>query len=185
MVSQLIAAPPTCLQSPQAPQARGRRLERRLGEVTKQAARLTEAMLESDAPVASFAGKIAALESERVSLEAKLAQLSAPVKIVALHPAAVSHYLEVVDDLAAAIGKRDGESRMAASIRELIESVVVKRTQPGEPIQLRVNGRLAALIGEPVFPDGSLSGVKLVAGERYGLNPNYDILVFSMECAGL
>jgi site-specific DNA recombinase len=83
-------------------------LERRLGEVTRQAARLTEAMLESDAPVASFTGKIAALETERVSLEAKLAQLSAPVKVVALHPAAVSHYLEVVDDLAAAIGKRDG-----------------------------------------------------------------------------
>jgi hypothetical protein len=40
---------------------------------------------------------------------------------------------------------------MASGIRELIESVVVKRTEAGEPIQLRVNGRLAALIGEPGF----------------------------------
>jgi hypothetical protein len=58
--------------------------------------------------------------------------LSAPVKVVALHPAAVSHYLQVVDDLAAAIGKRDGASQMATAIRELIEGVVVKRTKPGD-----------------------------------------------------
>jgi hypothetical protein len=58
---------------------------------------------------------------------------------------------------------------MADVVRELIESVVVERTKPGEPLRLRVNGRLAALIGEPVFPESSLSGVKMVAGE--GLEP--------------
>jgi hypothetical protein len=58
---------------------------------------------------------------------------------------------------------------MAASVRELIESVVVHRTEAGQPIRLKVNGRLAALIGQPVFPDGSVVGVKMVAGE--GLEP--------------
>ena len=54
---------------------------------------------------------------------------------------------------------------MATGVRELIESVVVIRTEPDEPVRLKVNGRLAALIGAPAFPDGSLSGVKTVAGE--------------------
>ena len=60
-------------------------------------------------------------------------------------------------------------SREIDAVRELVESVVVERTEPGEPIRVRVNGRLAALIGAPVFPESSLSGVKLVAGE--GLEP--------------
>jgi hypothetical protein len=51
------------------------------------------------------------------------------------------------------------------------ESIVVHRTEPGEPIRVKVNGRLAALIGAPAFPEGSMSGVKMVAGERYLRSP--------------
>ena len=58
---------------------------------------------------------------------------------------------------------------MAQALRELIDSVVVQRTEPGEPVRLKVNGRLAALVGVPLFPQGSLSGVNLVA--REGLEP--------------
>lgn len=159
-------------------------LERKLGEVTRKLGRLTDAMLDSDAPVANFTGRIAALEKQRTEIETELASLSAPVKVVALHPAASAHYLKVVNDLAAAISARDGTSIMAASIRELIESVTVHRTEPGEPVRLKVNGRLAALIGAPVFPEGSLSGVKMVARARYGVNPHAELPVFSMECTG-
>lgn len=151
-------------------------LRRRLGEVTRQASRLTDAMLESDAPVAQFTGKIAALEREKNEIEAKLASLAEPVKVVALHPSAVAHYLKVVDDLASEIHAR--------GIRELVESVVVQRTERGEPVRLTVNGRLAALIGAPAFPQGSMSGVKVVAGARYGVDPYTDMPVFSMECMG-
>ena len=144
-------------------------LQRRLAEVTRKAARLTEAMLESDQPVAAFTGKIAALDREKSEIETALAKLAAPLTVVALHPAAQAHYLKVVEDLAAAVRERDGASRMASAIRELIESVVVQRTEPGQPVRLTVNGRLAALVGAPLFPQGSLSGVKMVAGE--GLEP--------------
>jgi hypothetical protein len=82
------------------------------------------------------------------------------------HPAV---NLRSPENLAQAIRQRDGATAMAGSISELIESVVVQRTEPGEPVRLRVDGHLAALIGEPVFPDGSMSGVKVVAGE--GLEP--------------
>jgi site-specific DNA recombinase len=64
---------------------------------------------------------------------------------------------------------RTGSSEIESAIRELIESIVVHRTLPQDPIRLTVNGRLAALIGEPVFPQGSMSWVKMVAGE--GLEP--------------
>jgi hypothetical protein len=157
-------------------------LERRLAEVTRKLVRLTEAMLESDTPVASFTGKMTALEREKTEIETALAGFAAPVRVVALHPAAQEHYLNVVNDLAAAIKERSGKTEMATSIRELIESVVVHRTAPGEPIRLTVNGRLAALIGQPVFPQGSLSGVKMVAGARYGVEPRHEMPVFSMEC---
>jgi site-specific DNA recombinase len=144
-------------------------LQHRLGEVTRQAARLTDIMLESYEPVSSFTGKIMVLEKEKIAIEAEIASLAAPITVVALHPGATAHYLKVVDDLASAIRQRDGAGSMASAIRELIESVVVHRTEPGEAVRLKVNGRLAALIGKPVFPDGSLSGVKVVAGE--GLEP--------------
>lgn len=157
-------------------------LERQLGEATRKLARLTEAMLDSDAPIASFTAKIAAIEREKAELEAKLAQASEPAKVVSLHPAAQEHYLKVVTDLAAAIRERGDRSGMAAPVRELIESVVVHRTAPGEPVHLTVNGRLAALIGRPAFPQGSLSGVKLVAGARYGVEPRLQVPVFAMEC---
>jgi site-specific DNA recombinase len=86
-----------------------------------------------------------------------------------LHPAAQERYLSVVENLAAEIRSGGPQAGMAEGVRDLIESVVVERTKPGEPIRLKVNGRLAALIGEPLFPESSLSGVKLVAGE--GLEP--------------
>jgi hypothetical protein len=52
------------------------------------------------------------------------------------------------------------ENGMSEAVRELIKSVVVERTKPGEPIRLKMNGRLAALIGKPLFPESSLSGIK-------------------------
>jgi len=159
-------------------------LSRQLSDTTRRLSRLMEAMLDSDAPVAEFTGKISDLEREKLRLQSELERLSEPVKVVALHPAATAHYLKVVDNLASAIAARDGTTAMAASIRELIESVTVHRTEPGGPVWLTVNGRLAALIGAPVFPDGSVSGVKVVAGARYGVNPNEGIPLFAMECIG-
>jgi hypothetical protein len=122
-------------------------------------------MLESETPVTGFTAKLFELEDERRVTEAKLEELTAPQKAVALHPAARERYLQVVDDLAAAINVGKPAEEIVDAVRELIDSVVVEKTLPGEPIRLKVNGRLAALIGEPVFPEGSLSGVKMVAGE--------------------
>ena len=68
-----------------------------------------------------------------------------------------------MENLATAIRDNGSDSEMARAVRELIKDVIV------EPVRVKVNGRLAALIVEPVSPESSLSGVKLVA--REGLEP--------------
>jgi site-specific DNA recombinase len=133
-------------------------LERKIGELNRKIARLTEAMLESETPVTGFTAKLFELEDERRVTEAKLEELTAPQKAVALHPAARERYLQVLDDLAAAINVGKPAEEIVDAVRELIDSVVVEKTLPGEPIRLKVNGRLAALIGEPAFPEGSVGG---------------------------
>ena len=57
------------------------------------------------------------------------------------------------------------DAGIADAFREMIDDVIGERTEPGQPVRLMVNGRLAALIGEPLFTESSLSGVKLVARE--------------------
>ena len=74
-----------------------------------------------------------------------------------------------MENLAIAIRDNGTDSEMAEAVRELIDDVIVERTEPGKPVRVRVNGRLAALIAEPLFPESSLSGVKMVA--REGLEP--------------
>jgi phage host-nuclease inhibitor protein Gam len=140
-------------------------LEKKLGEINRKIGRLTDAMIESDAPVSQFTGKITELGREKQRLESTLQDLSAPSTTISLHPAAQERYLSLVENLAAEIRSGGSQAGMAEAVRDLIESVVVERTESGEPIRLKVNGRLAALLGEPLFPESSLSGVKLVARE--------------------
>ncbi|MDB5607090.1 MAG: Recombinase [Bradyrhizobium sp.] len=148
----------------------GPKLEKALGELNRKIARLTEAMIDSDAPISQFTAKISDLNAEKQKLEKQLLDLSPLATTVALHPAALERYLSVVGDLATTINAEEGwVGDMAEAIRQLIESVIIKKTLPGEPIRLKVNGRLAALIAEPIFPESSSSGVKLVA--REGLEP--------------
>ena len=61
--------------------------------------------------------------------------------------------MSVVENLAAEIRGGKPKVGIEEAVRDLIESVVVERTKPGEPIRLKVNGRLAALVVEPLFPE--------------------------------
>ncbi len=82
----------------------------------------------------------------------KLKDLTVPNKTVALHPAAQEHYLNVVNNLASATRDLSPVDEIVDAIRELIESVIVEKTLPGEPIKLKVNGRLAALMTADTRP---------------------------------
>jgi site-specific DNA recombinase len=145
------------------------RLERELAEVGRKLDRAIAAMLSSSAAVESFTSAIGNLEGEQQRLKSELSNLPEAVNVVSLHPAAQAKYLRVVDDLAAAIRDRKPASEISVAIRDLIETVTVMKTAPGEPLKIDVQGKLAALLHAPLFPAGSLSGGKLVAGE--GLEP--------------
>ena len=144
-------------------------LERKIAELNRKIARLTDAMIDSNQPVSQFTGKIAELNSLRLDVEGQLRGLSEPKTTISLHPTAQARYLSLVENLAKTIRDDGAASSTADALRELIETVVVEKTLPSEPIRLTVNGRLAALIQKPAFPESSLSGVKMVAGE--GLEP--------------
>lgn len=157
-------------------------LESRLGEVTRKLERAVDEMLESHEPSHLFRPRLRELETQQIALRTELEAAKAPANVVALHPAAVQHYLAVVENLAEAIKARAPEGDMALAVRELVESVTVKRTDKGAPLQLRVNGKLAALLGAPMFPEGSMSGVLVVARARYSANPRQNIPIFPIEC---
>jgi hypothetical protein len=70
-----------------------------------------------------------------------LADIAKPASVIALHPQAQANYLRIVDDLAAAIRDRKPGTEMANAMRELIESVTVTRTEPGEPLKIEVQGK--------------------------------------------
>jgi hypothetical protein len=136
-------------------------------------------MIDSDAPVSQFTDKISELNIAKEQVETRIDDLSTPNMTVSLHPAVQERYLSLVEGLAKSIQDRGPENEMAVAVRELIETVVVEKTQPGDPIHLRVNGRLSALIQQPMFPEGSLSGVKVVARERYITAPTHFERLFS------
>ncbi len=122
-------------------------------------------MLSSSAAVESFTDAISSLEADKRRLADELQKLSGPVNVVAIHPAAQARYLTIVNDLAKALREQRPGSEMAASIRELIETATVIRTEPGQPLIIDVRGRLAGLLKTPVFPETTVSGGKVVARE--------------------
>jgi site-specific DNA recombinase len=65
----------------------------------------------------------------------------------------------------------DDRGSLTSSFRALVHSVTIHPHAPGEGFEIEVKGKLAALIGKPVFPDGFLKG-EMVAGERYRLSPH-------------
>jgi hypothetical protein len=93
------------------------------------------------------------------------------VNIVTLHPAAVDRYLSKVNDLSAALrsGSTLANSELTAPVRDLIEVAIVQPTPAGVAPDAEVRGRIAALLGLDVYPQGRMSGGKMVAEE--GLEP--------------
>jgi hypothetical protein len=128
-------------------------------------------MLDSHAPVGNFTSVIGELEAEHLRLKSDLAAASAPINVVTIHPTAIDRYLRVVDDMTAAIETGEHE-QLSGSIRDLIETATVNRTEKGEALHIVVQGRLASLLETPVFPSEKMSGVKVVARDRYRFLPH-------------
>jgi hypothetical protein len=68
---------------------------------------------------------------------------------LAYHPRIAERYRQKVADIHAALSKGDEAAREAVSlVRELIESIVVPPTEPGEPLKLELIRNISVLLAE-------------------------------------
>ncbi|MER9559656.1 recombinase family protein [Mesorhizobium sp. M0323] len=151
--------------------AKRTRLERRLGELSREIDRLVNAIAKGHGDPAVLGPQSTALNEERKCIVAELDNVPAPTDVIALHPAVLARYEEQLNQLQTGLaeGVVAGDSETAEAMRDLIETVTVFR-DPSRigGIEVEIAGRLTALLGEDAFPNG-VKGVwgKVVAGEGY------------------
>jgi DNA invertase Pin-like site-specific DNA recombinase len=127
-------------------------IERRLSAAQRELDRVINLTVKGIISEGEAAGQLPALRNEKATLEAELSTIAETPKVVELHPTAISSYLRTVDELETALAAGGDATEHPAStpIRSLIDRVVV--TPAGlEPAFIKVQGRLAALVGEGVF----------------------------------
>ena len=147
------------------------RLERQLGELTREIDRLVDASAKGQGDPAVLGPKSTLLDVERRRITAELAETVPTTETVALHPAMVARYEEQLTRLQAALadGVRGGDTECSEAIRDLVETITVFRdsTRAGG-VQVEISGRLTALLGEQAYPN-RVRGVwgKMVAEEGF------------------
>lgn len=162
--------------------ARRARLERRLGELSREIDRLVTAIAKGHGDPAVLGPQSTALNEERKAIVTELNQVPAAATVIALHPAVLARYEEQLNQLQAGLAKglMAGDSESAEAMRDLIETVTVFR-DPSRlgGVEVEIAGRLTALLGENAFPNGVKAvGGKVVAGDRYVVRPTIDEALF-------
>jgi site-specific DNA recombinase len=145
------------------------RLERQLVDAKGECNRIVDLMMPAGAAeLPSLYERLRAAEARRTDLEAKIEQAEAPP--VEMHPRAGEVYRRQVADLKALLAGQDAEERAAAYalLRQLVERIVVRPTEPYREVEFDVYGQLAGLLvlsnkdsGATVAPE---SVVAMVAG---------------------
>jgi site-specific DNA recombinase len=147
------------------------RLERR-GEIDREVSRLVDGSAKGLGDPQPLGDRMKVICAERRDIEAQLELTCSKPAAVTLHPGALARYEQQVGQLQEAIsnGIKAGQTEAAAVIRELIESVTVRRQADG--VEVEIKGRLNALLGEKAFPNGvrSVWG-SLVAEDRLSQSP--------------
>lgn len=152
-----------------AAEGRGKRLmlEKALAAATREIDRVVDGIARGTLSDAEARARLPEPRRRRDAAAAELAALAPEAKVVELHPAAVARYLAAVEDLAGTLGRRlvDGAEDITGALRELVAGVVIHPAGRGDEPGIEVTGRLAQLVGAPLFPATSL--IKVVAGTRY------------------
>jgi site-specific DNA recombinase len=148
------------------------RMERRLAVAQRELERAAKALIKGTLPEDVADKEIAALRIERDQIKLELEAEPMAQNIIALHPATLQHYEAQLARLHEALeaGCAAGDVEAAAAIRDLVETVTVKRA-PARPggVQVEIVGRLSALLGEASGLNLCASVGKMVAGA--GIEP--------------
>ena len=163
------------------------RIERRLADAENAVQRAIRQIIMGTIAENEAARVLAPLRADIAKIKAQLATAPLPEKPVTLHPAALRRYEQQLGQLQRALadGIAAGELDAHASIRDLVERVIVSR-DPAKPggVQVDIRGRLAMLLGISVYPDavrsGSIRSVGLMV-PRGGIEPPTP--AFSVQCS--
>ena len=152
--------------------ARQSAIKRRLAENDREHKRIIALMIKSDGDVTELGQTSKQLGRERDQLKAELAALPpAPTPTLELHPAVLARYEKQLDALQAvtAKGTARGDIGAAEALRDLIESVTVRRSTKRGGVAVEIKGRLDALLGPEKQRAGNVRGVwgSVVAGEGF------------------
>jgi site-specific DNA recombinase len=146
------------------------RIERRLTVAQRELERAAKALIKGTLPEDVSEKEIAGLRLECDGIRGKLETLPAKQNVVALHPATLERYETQLARLHEALeaGCAAGDIEAAAAIRDLVETVTVKRDPARRGgVEVEIVGRLNALLCEPAGLSLFRSVGKLVAGARF------------------
>jgi flagellar capping protein FliD len=137
-----------------------REKQRRLAKVDGEIQRALAAVMRGAFEADDVREKVATLKDERKKLQEETDRIGQASISVALHPTAITAYLKSVEQLESSIMKNsiEGREQSKATLRELVESVIVQPTQEGGGMRIQVQGYLAGLVGGDLFPQRSYQG---------------------------
>ena len=147
------------------------RIETRLARAQAELDRAVRNLIKGTLDEAEADVVLPQLRAARDRLREELAGVEETPKVLALHPAAITNYLKTVDILAALIGSSISEgidsTKLFATLRDLVDHVVVDAPVDSKNINIEIKGKLARLVGGNVYPDG----LGFVAVAEEGLEP--------------
>ncbi len=152
-------------------------LERALAQAEREVGRLVDGFAQGIISDEEARKRLPGARQRRDAAKADLGALAPAIKVVELHPAAVTRYLAAIDDLATTLSRRlvEGDEEVASALRELISAV--------EP-KIEVTGRLAQLTSAPdLFPQQTLWPT-VVAGAGNTLYPHSKTALFQLTVTG-
>lgn len=144
-------------------------LERELEEIGRRIDRAADSFERGFFEVDELGRRILPLKARRAELRAALAAAAAPPP-VRLHPRAADYYVQLVDDLAAALEGDD-----AAPARDLIRSAIERVDFAPRPglgnFDLEAHGKLATLLGVSERAAAGSSNCEVRMGAGTGFEP--------------
>ena len=126
-------------------------LQKRLDRVQGQIKRLHQALLNSDDAVDGIMEMLKPLEREKTQLAEGLRMMEADRSVDALLPNAIDQYKAAL----IALPRASRTMRRPQGVPHAGRLVVVHPVAPREPYDFSIYGRLAAILGEDVFPSGN------------------------------
>ncbi len=152
------------------------RLESRMVDANARMKRLVDAIATGAAAFGDVRAAMEEVEAERRRLEGELAAAGDERQIVTLHPKAVASFRAALADLKAVLATGEQNALASGVFRQLVEKVVVEAAPAGAQPQVRIVGRLAAILdlpglGGPRAATGTRGGF-LVAEVRYSETPH-------------